>query len=543
MNINFIELFPLISAFLVFFLGTIVFSQGKKTSVDFTFFLFTLVVTVWLFGTFMMFFNKEDVFLALFWDKFVYIGVVFIPSVLYHFGLVLTKHKDIKRNNILILGYITSAIFLFLIPTDLFIDDVFVYQWGVHTKAQMLHNVFLVYFGVYLTLWFTLVASYYRLQADLEERKKIRLVFIGFFTLAIVGSLGFLPAYGIGIYPFAYVSGIIFTVILAYTILKYKLFDIKIIATEFLVFALIITLLFEIIFSETISQLILRTIVLILVSIFSFLVVRSVIKEVKMRIQMEELVEELAIANSKLRDLDQQKSEFISIASHQLRSPLTAIKGYSSMLIEGSFGKIPEKATTALDRIFQSTQNLVNIVEDLLNISRIEQGRMEYNFETVNFADIAKDVVEELSSVAKKENLDLVFQSDCNKTYNISADKGKIRQIITNLVDNAIKYTKKGKIEVSVSNNDKKNKILLTIVDTGIGISKETLGKIFKKFTRGKGGSKTNTGGSGLGLYVAKEMVKAHKGRIWAQSAGLGKGSIFCVELERKNNVEKVSKT
>jgi len=482
-----------------------------------------------------MFLNKENVFLSLFWDKFVYVGVVFIPSVLYHFGLTLTKNKNIKKNKLLILGYIVSAIFLFLIPTDFFIDDVFVYQWGVHTKAQMLHNIFLVYFGVYLTLWFILVGSYYRLQAIPEERRKIRLVFIGFFTLAIVGSLGFLPAYGIGIYPFAYISGIIFTVILAYTILKYKLFNIKIITTEFLVFALIITLLFEILFSETISQFIFRAIIFILVSVFSFFLVRSVIKEVEMRMRMEELASDLAVANSKLRDLDQQKSEFISIASHQLRSPLTAIKGYSSMLIEGSFGNIPAKAKESLNRIFQSTQNLVNIVEDLLNISRIEQGRMKYNLQIINLVDIAKDVVEELTPVARERNLKLIFLSDGHKTYNVSADKGKMRQIITNLLDNAIKYTQKGEVEVSVSNNNEKNKILLTISDTGIGLSKETLGKIFKKFTRGKGGSKVNTGGSGLGLYVAKEMVKAHKGRIWAESPGLGKGSSFCVELEKKN--------
>ncbi len=531
MTLNFIELFPLIASFFVFFLGIVVFFEGKKTSLDFTFSLFALSISIWLFGTFMMFFNKEDVFSALFWDKFVYVGVVFIPSVMYHFGLALTKSKNIRKNSILISGYIISFIFLFLIPTDLFVDDVFIYQWGVHTKAQSLHNIFLAYFVIYLSLWFVLVGSYYRSKAISEEKKKIRLVFFGFFILASVGSLGFLPAYGIGIYPFAYISGVIFTIILAYTILKYRLFNIRIIATEFLVFAMIATLLIQVFFSETVPQLIFRTIFLLLITIFGFLLLRSVYKEVKTRERVEMLAKDLQKANEQLRELDKQKSEFVSIASHQLRTPLTAIKGYASLLIDGSYGKLTDRVRDPVSKIFESSQRLVGIVEDFLNVTRIEQGRMKYDFETIDLRKILQSVSDELSFVAKNKGIYIKFSADSNIECKASVDIVKIRQVIFNLIDNAIKYTREGGITTKISRDIKTNKILISISDTGIGISKDFEDELFKKFSRADTSNDFYANGSGIGLYIAREIVKGHNGKIWAESDGIGKGTTFFVEL------------
>ena len=194
------------------------------------------------------------------------------------------------------------------------------------------------------------------------------------------------------------------------------------------------------------------------------------------------LYKEIQIANARLKELDKQKSEFVSIASHQLRSPLTAIKGYSSMILEGSFGEINDKARGAIDRIFQSSQRLVLIIEDFLNLSRIEQGRMQYEWATIELRKLVEGVIAEMEGPLKDAQLSIDFSHD-NQEYNITADEGKVRQVVTNIIDNAIKYTKHGGITLKIKKDSDTRKILLEITDTGIGIPPDVTPKLFQKFS------------------------------------------------------------
>ena len=245
------------------------------------------------------------------------------------------------------------------------------------------------------------------------------------------------------------------------------------------------------------------------------------------------LYEQLRVANVKLESLDKLKTEFLSLASHQLRSPLTAIKGYSSMLLEGSYGPIPEQQKMATERIFQSSQNLSKVIEDLLSVSKIEQGGMQYEFSEIDLTHLAKDLVAELSITAKNKGLELTCECD-TPTYSVMADPVKLRQVALNLIDNSIKYTPKGFVKVEVRKGRDPKKVWLTVTDSGIGMSPETQEKLFGKFIRGEG-QKVNAGGSGLGLYLAKEIVEAHKGRLWAESPGVNQGATFFLELDLVN--------
>jgi signal transduction histidine kinase len=245
------------------------------------------------------------------------------------------------------------------------------------------------------------------------------------------------------------------------------------------------------------------------------------------------LYKALQDANEKLKGLDKLKTEFLSLASHQLRSPLTAIKGYASMVLEGDFGEINPKAREAVDRVFQSSQNLMKIVEDLLNVSKIEQGGMKYEMATFSLAEIARDMEKDLSiTAAKNKGLQLSFESDSDESCMVNGDKEKIRQVVLNFIDNSIKYTKEGEIHVSVIKKDKK--IQFRVKDTGMGMTPEIRETLFQKFARGDG-ARMNTGGSGLGLYLAKEIVEAHKGTVIAESEGPGKGSTFGFDLDSLN--------
>ena len=264
--------------------------------------------------------------------------------------------------------------------------------------------------------------------------------------------------------------------------------------------------------------------------VIGIFLIRSIFKEINTQDEIETLIKKLNNTNQKLQELDKQKTEFVSIASHQLRSPLTAVQGYSSMILEGDFGKVPSNLTEPLTRINSASASLGFLINDFLNISRIEKGQMEYVFDKVNVMALLNDLYKEFTLVAKNHNLILREKYDETKEVFIKADQGKLKQVISNLIDNAIKYTVKGYVELDLQ--EKGDKVLISIKDSGIGMSKETKGKIFEKFSRAENASLVNAYGSGLGLYVAKVLTETQEGKIWVESDGENKGSVFFVEFE-----------
>jgi len=250
---------------------------------------------------------------------------------------------------------------------------------------------------------------------------------------------------------------------------------------------------------------------------------------INLKREVERATRDLRNANDQLKKLDQAKSDFISIASHQLRTPLTVIKGYVSMILEGNFGDLSPAEKDSLEIVFQSNERLIRLVENLLNISRIESGRLQYSLATVPLEKITDSVVEELTNYIKKNGLKFIYKKPTAPLPLVKIDEEKIRQVVLNLIDNAAKYTKQGSITVSLKKAD--GNIVFTVSDSGIGIKPEDLPNLFKKFSRGTGTSLVHTEGTGLGLYVARMMIEAHNGMIWAESDGEGRGSRFSFSL------------
>lgn len=234
---------------------------------------------------------------------------------------------------------------------------------------------------------------------------------------------------------------------------------------------------------------------------------------------------------TKEKEINQAKSDFVSIVSHQLRTPLTIIKGYVSMLKESGFGSLNEQQNVILDKVYESNEHLINLVQDLLNMSRIEAGRIKYNYEVAQLEDVVAGLIEEFSIAAKDKGLYLKYEAPATPLPKVSLDKEKIRQVIMNIIDNSIKYTPQGGITIKLSSTGQK--VLFQVVDTGLGIKDEEMENLFAKYSRGSDdSSKTKLiKGTGLGLYVGKIMVEAHKGTIGATSEGENKGSTFYFEL------------
>jgi len=182
-----------------------------------------------------------------------------------------------------------------------------------------------------------------------------------------------------------------------------------------------------------------------------------------------------------------------------------------------------------LKNTYVSNDRLVKLVNDLLDITRLEMGRIELNLERASIGEIISGVVEEMKPVAEKKGLYLEWEKPKVALPEMSLDKNKMRQVILNLIDNAIKYTQEGGVTIKLKIENLKLKI--AVVDTGVGMGKEEIENLFKIMTRGRAGLQYWMQGAGLGLYTAKKFLEMHGGRVWAESPGKGKGSTFYVEL------------
>jgi len=225
---------------------------------------------------------------------------------------------------------------------------------------------------------------------------------------------------------------------------------------------------------------------------------------------------EYTVLFKKLKEVDQMKDEFISIASHELRTPITTIKGFLSMLLEGDYGNLGEEGTKTLKIMDASVKRLGSLVEDLLNVSRIEQNRLKLSPKRVKTLEILNSINDEFQLRTKEKNLGLRLQipNDLPDTF---TDEDKFRQILVNLVGNSVKYTKKGEIDIIAKQTDKKF-VTITIKDTGIGMSAKEREQLFSKFYRIEGEETKGIVGTGLGLWITKQLVELQGGEIFVES-------------------------
>lgn len=249
----------------------------------------------------------------------------------------------------------------------------------------------------------------------------------------------------------------------------------------------------------------------------------------RLKIEVERATYKLAVANEQLRNLDKAKSEFLSVASHQLYTPLTALRGYLSMLREGEFGRIAKPQQPVIVILEQSAERLIELIRELLDISRIESGRLELNLEALDLVQMTEILVKDLLPNAMRKQLDLIFDPPAQLLPPVVGDAQRLRQVMLNFVDNAIKYTDRGTVTVTLSREG--DEVVFAVTDTGVGLTAEEIDQLFTKFTRVGGATRYHTEGSGLGLYVAKQIVQEHRGSVRVTSPGKGKGATFAMRL------------
>ena len=261
--------------------------------------------------------------------------------------------------------------------------------------------------------------------------------------------------------------------------------------------------------------------------------VRVINESLEQRIEMA--TAELRTSNARLKRLDASKDEFLSMASHQLRTPLTSVKGYLSMMIDGDVGKISAMQKQVLEEAFSSSERMVHLIHDFLNVSRLQTGKFMLELSDVKLADLIQQEVNSLEKVATSHNMKLEFQNTAGDAQ-LRIDDTKIRQVVMNYIDNAIYYSHPNStiyIELSKTDND----VVLEIKDTGIGVPKSEQEQLFSKFYRASNARKQRPDGTGVGIFLAKKVIAALGGEIIFRSKE-GKGSVFGFRLPLEQDQE-----
>jgi len=229
--------------------------------------------------------------------------------------------------------------------------------------------------------------------------------------------------------------------------------------------------------------------------------------------------------------IERLKTEFVSIAAHQLRTPLSAVKWTLKMILDGDLGEVPERQREFLNKTYISNERMIRLINDLLNITRIEEGRFLYSVQKRDIIEVAEKVVTSSKEEAQRRGIHFEFKKPREKIPKVKIDSEKISLVLQNLLDNAIHYTKiGGHVKVSIDYLKDKEKIIISVKDTGIGIFKDQQRRVFSRFFRGTNAIKTETEGTGLGLFIAKNIVEAHNGKIWFESKK-NEGSTFHFSL------------
>ena len=532
-------------------LGFYIFLNGSKIILNRLLFLISVLFALWTFTTLIAWAGNNGGLMVFIWP-FYNLILSFIAIFCIYFIYVFLEKKDVG-SRLKIIFLVLLAPILILAPTYFNISGFNITNCDAFDFESLPLKVYTTSLGILAIIWILiLLIRKYRIS-DSGFKKQIILMGTGIelFIFSFFGmEFGATYLVRIGILPdsqfelYGLFGMVIFMIYISILIVRFKAFNGRLFATQVLVWGLVILIGSEFLFIKVPINFVLTGITFIGAIVFGFNIIKSVKKEIQQKEHLEKLSDlltqsknrleetnmKLEDSNDRLKTLDKLKTEFLSLASHQLRSPLTAIKGYTSMLLEGDFGEIGVKQKEAIDRVYQSSKHLTVVVEDLLNVAKIEQGGMVYTMKPFDLEKITSDIVGDMTVVAKEHGLKLTFKTDKKGPYKTNGDMEKLRQVIMNFVDNSIKYTKKGSIEVKLVKDEEDKKIIFSVKDTGMGISPEIKGTLFAKFARGDGG-KMDATGSGLGLYLAKEVVEGHKGRIWAESKGVGEGSTFSMEL------------
>jgi signal transduction histidine kinase len=259
------------------------------------------------------------------------------------------------------------------------------------------------------------------------------------------------------------------------------------------------------------------------------LIMRTLASQIAVAVQNAEQYAEQVQTAEKLREVERLKSEFLASMSHELRTPLNSIIGFADVLLEGLDGDLNDRMEQDVRLIRDSGDHLRNLIGDILDMSKIEAGKMDLRYEEIDMRQMAQDIIATANPLAHEKQLKLGLNLS-DDLFNIHADRTRLRQIMWNIMGNAIKFTQKGSVTLAMQTQE--NNLLVSIRDTGIGISSENIPIVFEQFRQIDGSLNRMAEGTGLGMPITKKLVEIHGGEIWVESV-IGIGTTFWFTIPR----------
>jgi signal transduction histidine kinase len=360
--------------------------------------------------------------------------------------------------------------------------------------------------------------------ADHSERRKVLLFtigigsFLGVFALTwtVASLFGFFALEQYGLYGM-----VAFMTLLTYLIVHYRAFNVGLIASQALVIALIILIGSQFTFVRNTTNLILTAIALVLTGVIGIILIRSVKREIEQRKHIELLAKDLESSNK-------QQIILIHFITHQIKGFVAKSRNIFATLLDGDYGQVQDTMRPMLEEGLRSDTKGVSTIQEILNAANIKSGKVSYVKQEFDVKALVDEVGTDLRAAAEAKGLQLTTDTGTEPLM-FAGDRAQLVNAFKNLVDNSIKYTPKGEVRVSLAKDA--GKLRFMVQDTGVGISKEDMAHLFTEGGHGKDSVSINVESTGFGLYIVKNIIEAHNGKVWAESEGAGKGSRFITEL------------
>lgn len=509
--------------------GFYVLLSGRKFLLNQLFFTISLLFSLWAIINLITWTNIHVGLILFVWSFFsLILGLLAIFCI--YFIYVFLDKKDVSMRIKAIFIALLAPIFLFISTPfnlggfNMTACDAFKFEW-------LPFKLYYTLLGILAMIWIlVLLVRRYR-TAIPDFRKQIVLMGVGielfillFFVFIFLASylseIGVLPDSSLEMYGL--IGMIIFVVYISIIIVRFKAFNTKLIATQALVWALVIIIGSEFFFTQTSLAELLTAITLVISAWLGLSIVRGVKEEIKQK-------EELAKLNINLQNLLKQRESLTHLITHKVKGSFTRTKILFASMLDGTFGEISPEIRKRAQQGLDFDNGGLETVDLVLNVANMQNGIIKYEMKPVDFKELVEKVVSEKKIEAESKGLKLDEGEIKSDDYNVLGDTIWLKEAVNNLVENSIKYTKEGNITVGLEKID--SKILLSVKDTGVGIIEEDKKNLFTEGGRGKDSIKVNVDSTGYGLYTVKLVVEGHKGRVWAESEGSGKGSQFYIEL------------
>lgn len=504
-------------------LGLLVFFRSKRQIDNMSFSFVSILISLVVAANYFSLNNKDSIEITLFWIRTVMFIVPYLMFALFFFCSSYLNHSFKFNKTSFYLLLLFSLIISLINISPFAYSAVLISANGAIVPST---GPGLALNGIHILPLFLLsifhMARNIRRNSNPKEKNMIRFslyLFLFSFGTQIITSFVIVTIFNYtNLIPLGNFLTFLFVVLMTVSILYFKAFNLNMV--EAVLFASILAILSfaEIITASGLQTIIYKIIVFITVSLVGYALIKSVNKEIKQREELANLANALEKANTKLEELDEQKDNFISMASHELNTPVAAIEGYLSMIIDEKMGgEINPKMREYLGNVYISSKRLAAMIKDLLNVSRIESNRIHIIYEEAQIEDTIKQSIAEIKPKADEVKHTLTFKEPEHKLPKTWFDVPRITEVLINMLGNSIKYTEPGG-KITVEAHADADKIVVSVTDNGRGIPKEDYDKIFEKFMQ-VNVLTDQIKGTGLGMFITKNLVELHKGKLWFKSS------------------------